>query len=96
MKDKITILIAEDHILVNNPKMTTTGINSLSQREIEVIEYIKKGNSSKEIAMVLNISRKTIGVHRYNIVRKLNLKNVASLINYINTSQSDLYERFTI
>jgi len=42
MKDKITILIAEDHILVNNPKMTTTGINSLSQREIEVIEYIKK------------------------------------------------------
>ena len=67
-----------------------TGINSLSQREIEIIGYIKKGNSSKEIADALNISVKTVEVHRYNILKKLNLKNAAALVNFVNNSQLDL------
>ena len=61
-----------------------SGINSLSQREIEIIRQIKKGLSSKEIANELNISIKTVEVHRYNILKKLNLRNAASLINFIN------------
>jgi two-component system invasion response regulator UvrY len=60
-----------------------TGINSLSQREIEIIRQIKKGLSSKEIPNELNISVKTVEVHRHNIFKKLDLKNVASLINFI-------------
>jgi DNA-binding NarL/FixJ family response regulator len=60
------------------------GIDSLSPREIEIIWQIKKGLSSKEIANELNISAKTVEVHRHNIFKKLNLKNVASLINFIN------------
>ncbi|MDB5196904.1 MAG: hypothetical protein JWP88_1275 [Flaviaesturariibacter sp.] len=66
-----------------------TGLNSLSQREIEIISYIKKGNSSKEIADALSISVKTVEVHRYNILKKLNLKNAAALVNFINNSQLD-------
>jgi DNA-binding NarL/FixJ family response regulator len=78
----------------NHIKMAQTGINSLSQREVEVIEYIKKGNSSKQIAWALNISKKTIEVHRYNIMKKLNLGNVAALVNYINNSQLELGDRY--
>jgi two-component system invasion response regulator UvrY len=63
------------------------GLNSLSQREIEIIAFIKKGHSSKEIADSLNISVKTVEVHRYNILKKLNLKNAAALVNFINNSQ---------
>jgi two-component system invasion response regulator UvrY len=66
-----------------------TGLNSLSQREIEIISYIKKGFSSKEIADSLSISVKTVEVHRYNILKKLNLKNAAALVNFINNSQLD-------
>lgn len=66
-----------------------SGLNALSQREIEVIAYIKKGYSSKEIANALNISVKTVEVHRYNILKKLNLKNAAALVNFINNSQLD-------
>jgi mannan endo-1,4-beta-mannosidase len=65
------------------------GLNSLSQREIEIIAFIKKGHSSKEIADSLNISVKTVEVHRYNILKKLNLKNAAALVNFINNSQLD-------
>lgn len=66
------------------------GLNSLSTREIEVIGFIKQGFSSKKIAEVLEISVKTVEVHRYNVLKKLNLKNVASLVNYINKSQLGL------
>ena len=58
-------------------------IESLSLREIEVIKHIKDGRSSKEIAQSLFISVKTIEVHRYNILKKLRLKNVAALVNLI-------------
>jgi two-component system invasion response regulator UvrY len=59
-------------------------IGELSQRELEVIKFIKKGFSSKEIANALFLSVKTVEVHRYNILKKLNLRNAAALINFIN------------
>jgi two-component system invasion response regulator UvrY len=65
---------------------SSTGINALSNRELDVIKYIKEGLSSKEISTQLNISLKTVEVHRHNILKKLNLKNSAALVNYINTA----------
>jgi DNA-binding NarL/FixJ family response regulator len=77
IKDKLSNqLIVEEH--------QDEGINSLSKREIEIIGKVKNGLSSKEIANELNISAKTVQVHRQNILKKLNLKNVASLVNFIN------------
>jgi len=67
-----------------------SGLNSLSQREIEIISFIKKGYSSKEIGDALTISVKTVEVHRYNILKKLNLKNAAALVNFINNSELEL------
>jgi DNA-binding NarL/FixJ family response regulator len=65
---------------------TAAGLNQLSEREIEVINQIRDGLSSKEIADKLGISIKTVEVHRHNILKKLKVKNTASLINYINSS----------
>jgi DNA-binding NarL/FixJ family response regulator len=60
-------------------------MNQLSRREIDVIQLIKQGDSSRVIAEKLDISLKTVEVHRYNILRKLKLKNTAALVNFINT-----------
>ena len=65
---------------------TAAGLNQLSEREIEVINQIRDGLSSKEIADKLGTSIKTVEVHRHNILKKLKVKNTASLINYINSS----------
>ncbi len=65
-------------------------IKDLSLREIEVIKLIKQGLSSKEIASTLNISTRTAEVHRHNILKKLGLKNTASLINFINSTDLSL------
>ncbi|HEV8282887.1 MAG TPA: response regulator transcription factor [Chitinophagaceae bacterium] len=61
-------------------------IKDLSLREIEIIRLIKNGLSSKEIAVALHISVRTAEVHRHNILKKLKLRNTASLITFINTT----------
>ena len=61
-------------------------VKDLSLREIEIIKLIKEGQSSKEISSRLNIATRTVEVHRHNILKKLKLKNTASLINFINTT----------
>ncbi len=61
-------------------------IKNLSFREIEIIKFIKEGLSSKEIGTALNIATRTVEVHRHNILKKLKLKNTASLISFIHAS----------
>ncbi|HZK63792.1 MAG TPA: response regulator transcription factor [Puia sp.] len=67
------------------PVAAVARINSVTEREMEIINLIKKGNSSREISNTLNISLKTVEVHRHNILKKLKLKNSASLVNFMNT-----------
>jgi DNA-binding NarL/FixJ family response regulator len=61
-------------------------VNDLSWREIEIVRLLRTGLSSKEIATRLDITVRTAEVHRHNILKKLKLKNTASLVNYINTT----------
>ena len=73
------------HQALDESGETGPDLNVLSRREIDVIQLIKEGLSSKEIAQKLEISLKTVGVHRYNILKKLHLKNTAALVNFINS-----------
>lgn len=75
--------ILSEQILEDSEK---PDVNLLSQREVEIIDLIKQGQSSREIAQQLNITLKTVEVHRHNILKKLNLKNTAALVNFINNA----------
>jgi DNA-binding NarL/FixJ family response regulator len=81
--DEIKTIIS-DQLLDENQDMPS--INSLTEREIQIINHIREGLSSKEIASKLEISLKTVEVHRHNILKKLKLKNSASLVNFINSN----------
>lgn len=80
--DEIKNIVSEQLLMESSDKI---GVEALSSRELQIINELKKGLSSKEIAAKLFISIKTVEVHRYNILRKLKLKNTASLINFINS-----------
>ncbi len=54
--------------------------NQLSAREAEVLQLICKGFSTKEISESLFISQKTVEVHRSNILKKSDQKNIAQLV----------------
>lgn len=66
------------------PNEAQPDINVLSKRELEVVSFITKGLSSKEISSELNLALKTVEVHRYNILKKLSLPNTASLVSFAN------------
>ena len=57
-------------------------LERLTLREREVLTLISEGKSRKEIAESLFISVHTVGHHRTNILRKLNMKKTADLIKY--------------
>jgi len=69
---------------VLNASDIETDIESLTKRELEIIKLIQQGLSSKIIGEQLDVSQKTIEVHRYHILKKLNLLNTAALINLVN------------
>jgi DNA-binding NarL/FixJ family response regulator len=56
--------------------------DSITSRELEVLQLIVEGYSSKLIADKLNISPRTVDTHRGNIMQKLNIPNAAGLVRY--------------
>ena len=58
-----------------------TGI-PLSTREVQVLEKLGGGKTTKQIAFDLGLSSRTVDVHRANIKKKLGLKSGSELIAY--------------
>lgn len=58
------------------------GIDSLSNRELEVMKLLAIGMASTEIARKLFLSVKTIATYRERIFEKLNLTTLPQLIHY--------------
>jgi FixJ family two-component response regulator len=54
--------------------------NSLTLREIEVLERIVSGRLNKEIAAELGTSERTIKAHRAQVMQKMNVTSVAELV----------------
>jgi DNA-binding NarL/FixJ family response regulator len=54
--------------------------NTITRRESEIIQLIKGGYASKQIAATLNLSIYTVETHRKNIHRKLNVQSTAELL----------------
>jgi len=54
----------------------------LTTREREIMEHVVAGNSSKTIGKKLGISSRTVDIHRSNIMKKLNIRSIAELVQY--------------
>jgi two-component system NarL family response regulator len=60
----------------------TSAASQLGSREREVLQLLAEGKVSKEIAATLQISARTVETHRRNIMKKLNLHNIAELTRF--------------
>ncbi len=56
--------------------------SNVSKRELEVLQHIVDGKTSKEIAKALHISDKTVNNHRQNLLRKLNVRSTSEMVKY--------------
>jgi two-component system response regulator NreC len=69
-----------EYVQQNRPRQTS--YDRLSLREREVLKQVAEGLSIKEIAIRLNIAVKTVDVHKYNLMTKLDIHSTAGLIRY--------------
>jgi two-component system NarL family response regulator len=60
----------------------------LTGREAIIVELIAEGQQSAEISTSLGISVRTVEVHRRNIMRKANARNLAELLRAVYTGRT--------
>ena len=58
------------------------GLASLTPREREVLQLLAEGHPGRTIAEMLGVSIKTVDTHRYQVMKKLKLRNLADLTRY--------------
>lgn len=77
-------------ILIGQLKNTTVPMESnvvladdmsITKREKEILKLLLSGKGNKEIAEALEISKRTAEVHRFNLMKKLKVKNLMELSN---------------
>lgn len=81
LSPKVATMVVRQLITNKDGRMTTV-LDTLSAREQEILQLIAEGNSTREIAERLYLSPKTVENHRANIMRKLDLKDVPSLVKF--------------
>jgi DNA-binding NarL/FixJ family response regulator len=72
-------------VLASYPKNSTrpqTSYDRLSPREREVLKLLAEGFSVKEIAARLNLSVKTVDVHKTNLMKKIDVHDRTELVKY--------------
>ncbi len=56
--------------------------NALTPRQREILQLIAEGKNTKQIALILNISAKTVESHRAQLMKRLEARDIASLVRH--------------
>lgn len=59
----------------------------LTKRELQVLKLVAEGMTSAEIAALLRLSSKTVEIHRYRLLKKLDLKGTAKPVRLVFEAQ---------
>lgn len=82
LSPSISKKIVDGYLQKGMETAVTTRYEKLTSREREILQLITEGCSNKEIAEKLTISVKTVGVHRNNLMEKLDIHNTTELVKY--------------
>jgi DNA-binding NarL/FixJ family response regulator len=81
LSPRITDVVVSDYVK-RLSATTESPFEALTTREREVLQLVAEGKSTKQIALELYVSTKTIEANRRQIMEKLNIHSVAELTKY--------------
>jgi len=81
LSPRITDIVVNDYIK-HLSTTTNSPFEALKTREREVLQLVAEGKSTKQIALELHVSTKTIEANRRQIMEKLHVHSVAELTKY--------------
>jgi two-component system response regulator FixJ len=70
----------EDNLRQRAERAKLGAVNSLSERELEVLRALATGKQSKVVAYELGLSIRTIDMHRARIIKRLNVANIGAAL----------------
>jgi DNA-binding NarL/FixJ family response regulator len=79
---KVAEIVLDGYLRGKDPSMIEVVTDRLTRREREVVQLLAEGKTSKEVAVMLNMSVKTAETHRSNVMRKLDIHSVSQLVLY--------------
>jgi DNA-binding NarL/FixJ family response regulator len=79
---KIDDIMIDSYIHKRQGPRVKSPIESLSPREKEILQLVVEGKSSAKIAIILLLSQKTVETYRSRLMRKLNIKDIPSLVKF--------------
>ena len=80
LSPSVSRMIADDFVQGASTERSARAI--LTERELEVLQRLAEGKSTKEIAFELNVSVKTVETHRARLSEKLGISSIAELTKY--------------
>ena len=78
----MTRALLKDLQLTSSPSLDEAPVESLTPREVEVLQLIAKGYTNRQAAEILSISVRTVESHRANLTGKLGLRSRVELVRY--------------
>jgi len=82
LSPSIAGIVIEDYVRQLQKDEISPVTDVLTDREVEVLQLIAEGHSTKDIAFRLHVSTKTVETHRRQIMEKLDLFSIAELTKY--------------
>jgi len=79
VSDKVASRMVAEYVGEKPGEAHKSGVEILTDRELEIFELIGRGLSTRRIAQQLNVSIKTVEAHRTHIRQKLHLSDTAGL-----------------
>lgn len=73
---------AHSFLKLAGSKRESDPLSVLSKRELEVFVHVGQGKSFKTVSGLLNMSVKTVSVHKHNIARKTGIDSSAKIVRY--------------
>lgn len=78
----ISKTVIDEYLRYSGATHQADGTDKLTAREREVLQLLAEGCSNRQIAEQLHLSLKTVGVHRLNLMKKLDVHDITELTKY--------------
>lgn len=74
--------VIKEYVRRTSPDADSANPDILTPRQREILQLIAEGKSTKQIALVLHVSVKTVESHRAQLMKRLGVQDIASLVRY--------------
>lgn len=65
-------------------------MDTLTEREREVMEQVVDGKANKVVAIDLNVSQRTVEIHRANVMEKMKARSLAQLVRLVMKARGEI------